>query len=317
MINIPTDEQLYERLAGRIGAAHVRRRLGLESDREAWVMGQGRQFIHLENWYSIHGMIRGALRVALLHTRAKRNALKIRVHEHEVRIPHLPIAFDGFRILQLSDLHLDMNPEFPHVLSERVRGIDYDACVLTGDYRYLTFGGIEAALAGMQRVRVHLPDPVYGILGNHDSIRMVPPMEDMGISMLVNEAAEIRRGTDVLRIVGIDDPHYYRTDNLDRACTNFNHGDVAILLAHTPEVFRQAAHTGFSLMLCGHTHGGQICLPGGIPIIYDAACPRRYAKGTWRHHQMIGYTSVGAGSSIVDVRLNCPPEVTLHRLRRA
>ncbi|HSD96826.1 MAG TPA: hypothetical protein VLB06_06745, partial [Sulfuricaulis sp.] len=90
-----------------------------------------------------------------------------------------------------------------------------------------------------------------------------------------------------------------------------------ILLSHTPEAYRNAAHAGFRLMLCGHTHGGQICLPGGIPIITDADCPRALVAGPWMYHGLIGYTSVGAGASIVDVRLNCPPEITLHRLRCA
>ncbi|MBA1333200.1 metallophosphoesterase, partial [Candidatus Endoriftia persephone str. Guaymas] len=67
----------------------------------------------------------------------------------------------------------------------------------------------------------------------------------------------------------------------------------------------------------GHTHGGQICLPGGIPITLDAKCPRYMGSGPWDYNGMRGYTSVGTGSSIVNVRLNCPPEVTLHRLRAA
>ena len=69
-------------------------------------------------------------------------------------------------------------------------------------------------------------------------------------------------------------------------------------------------------MLCGHTHGGQICLPGGVPILTDSDAPRAFARGAWNYRGMAGYTSVGCGSSIVDVRLNCLPEVTLHHLRR-
>ena len=69
-------------------------------------------------------------------------------------------------------------------------------------------------------------------------------------------------------------------------------------------------------MLSGHTHGGQICLPGSIPIILEARMPRRFGAGAWRHADMQGYTSVGAGTCIVPVRLNCPPEITLHRLQR-
>ena len=90
----------------------------------------------------------------------------------------------------------------------------------------------------------------------------------------------------------------------------------SILLSHTPEVYRQAAHAGFDLMLSGHTHGGQICLPGGVPLTLDSGC-RAIGAGAWRYDAMAGYTSVGAGSSIVPVRFNCPPEITLHRLHRS
>ena len=69
-------------------------------------------------------------------------------------------------------------------------------------------------------------------------------------------------------------------------------------------------------MLSGHTHGGQICLPGPIPITVDARLPRRFGAGAWRYGKMQGYTSVGVGTSIAPVRLNCPPEITIHELRR-
>jgi uncharacterized protein len=93
--------------------------------------------------------------------------------------------------------------------------------------------------------------------------------------------------------------------------------DCVLLLSHTPEPYRQAAHAGVDLMLSGHTHGGQVCLPGGIPILTDTPTPRAYVRGPWRYRAMAGYTSVGCGSSVVDVRLNCLPELTLHQLRRA
>ena len=317
MTTLSSDEELYHLLEPRVGQLHLKRRLGLESDREARIFGRGLNFFDLENWYSVHALIRYALRLTFLYRRAKRNALNIQVRYHEVRIPRLPIAFEGFTIMQLSDLHLDMNEEFPPALIERVRNLEYDLCVITGDFRYQTFGPCEPALSRMERVRPHLKDPVYGVLGNHDSIRMVPALERMGIRILLNESVTVTRNKGSLHLVGVDDPHYYRLDNLDRACQGINHNNVSILLAHTPEFYKHAAHAGFDLMLCGHTHGGQICLPGGIPIIYDAKCPRVLAAGSWRHHQLIGYTSVGTGSSIVDVRLNCLPEITLHRLHRA
>jgi predicted MPP superfamily phosphohydrolase len=88
------------------------------------------------------------------------------------------------------------------------------------------------------------------------------------------------------------------------------------LLSHTPEIYRQAAHAGFNLLLSGHTHGGQICLPGRVPITLDSVLPRRLGAGAWKHHTMDGYTSVGAGTSVVPVRFNCPPEITLHHLEQ-
>jgi predicted MPP superfamily phosphohydrolase len=104
-------------------------------------------------------------------------------------------------------------------------------------------------------------------------------------------------------------------DNIEKASLQIPAGAFSILLSHTPEIYRQAAHANFNLMLSGHTHGGQICLPGSIPITLESKLPRRMGAGPWQHHNMIGYTSVGAGSSVVPVRLNCPPEVTLHCLR--
>jgi predicted MPP superfamily phosphohydrolase len=144
---------------------------------------------------------------------------------------------------------------------------------------------------------------------------MVPGLEEMGIRVLINESEAIRRGEERIHLAGIDDAHYYRVDNIEKAAAGMD-GAFSILLSHTPEIYRQAAHAGFRLLLSGHTHGGQICLPGSIPITLDSVLPRRLGSGAWKYHDMIGYTSVGAGSSIVPVRINSRPEITLHRLQR-
>jgi predicted MPP superfamily phosphohydrolase len=153
------------------------------------------------------------------------------------------------------------------------------------------------------------------VLGDHDTIQMVPAMEAMGIRMLLNECEVIVRGDQRIYLAGIDDAHFFRVDNIEKAASQIPKDEFSILLSHTPEIYRQAAHTDFNLLLSGHTHGGQICLPGSIPIILDAVLPRRMGAGAWQYHNMTGYTSVGAGSSVVPVRLNCPPEITLHCLR--
>ncbi len=237
------------------------------------------------------------------------------MREHEVRIRYLPASFDGFTLLQLSDIHADIHPPAIHAMAEAVRALEYDACVLTGDYRAQTHGPIEAAMDGMGVLVNALRQPLYGVLGNHDSIRMLPALERMGIHMLINEHVAIERGGRQLVLAGIDDAHYFRVDNIEKALQDVPAEAVTILLSHTPEIYRQAAHAGFKLMLSGHAHGGQICLPGGTPLTLDAKCPRRMGSGPWMHGDMQGYTSVGAGTPIVNVRLNCPPEVTPHRLR--
>ncbi len=305
------------RLEHRLGHLHIQQRLGLERDHEASVFRGGTRVFPLKKWYLAPRLIRLALTAAGLRDRGRRNARTIEVREHDVPVRNLPAAFDGYTILHLTDLHMDISPGFPDALVERVRPLRYDLCVMTGDYRGLTYGPCDNALAGLRRLRPHIGSAVHAVLGNHDSIRMVAPMEAMGYQMLLNEWTRIEVGGEAIYLSGIDDAHYYQLQNFHRAAQDVPRDAVSILLSHTPEVYRLAAHAAFDLMLCGHTHGGQICLPGGVPVLTDARSPRGVSRGSWRHRDMIGYTSVGSGCSILDARFNCPPEVTLHRLRRA
>jgi predicted MPP superfamily phosphohydrolase len=311
------EQRALSALEPRVGHVLLRQRLGLEGEYEAHVFRRGTHFFHLENWYSVHTLLRIALALVGLHDRGRRNALRIQLRRNDVALAGLPAAFDGYTLLHLSDLHLDMSePHLARVI-ECVQGLDYDLCVLTGDFRFRTFGPFEPALGALEKLRPHLRRRAYAVLGNHDTIRMVPGMEALDIRVLVNESVRIERAGDAVHLAGIDDAHYFRTHNFHRAAHDIPPDACAVLLSHTPEPYRHAAHAGFSLMLCGHTHGGQICLPGGVPIITDSDAPRAYARGPWRYRGMTGYTSVGCGSSIVDVRLNCLPEMTLHRLRCA
>jgi hypothetical protein len=310
------DEDILVKLEQRLGRLHARQRLGIETDHEAQIFGQGLTFLHLENWYSLQSVIRGALKLSGLYWRARRNAERIVLRRNDIRFKNLPLSFDGYKILHISDMHVDMSERAMKHLVELIAGLRYDLCVLTGDYRGDTFGPFEASLEGVERVRSHLSGPIYGVLGNHDTIQMVPGLEAMGIRILLNECEAIAREGQHIYLAGVDDAHFYRMDNLEKASQLIPDGAFSILLSHTPEIYRQAAHARFNLMLSGHTHGGQICLPGSIPITLESALPRRMGAGAWRYNDMIGYTSVGAGSSIVPVRLNCPPEITLHCLHR-
>jgi predicted MPP superfamily phosphohydrolase len=303
------------KLEQRLGRLHARQRLGIETDHEAHIFGHGINFFHIENWYSIHSLIRTALKLSGLYWRGQRNAERIQIRHNHIRSPRLPRAFNGFTLLHISDLHVDMNEGAIRRLTELLPDLEYDACVMTGDYRGPTFGAFDVALEGMVRLRSCLRGSVYGVLGNHDTIRMVPGLEGMGIRMLLNECEPISRGGDSIYLAGIDDAHYYRVDNIEKAADEIPRDGFSILLSHTPEVYRHAAHAGFDLLLSGHTHGGQICLPGAVPITLSSVLPRHMGSGPWKYHDMVGYTSAGAGSSIVAVRLNCLPEITLHHLQ--
>ena len=303
-------------LITRIGAEHVERRLKVETEHEAQLFGQGLIFFNLENWYSAPWIIRSALKLFGLYGRARRNADHIVVRRNTLEFVKLPAAFDNFTILHLSDLHVDISEGAMRHLVSIVGDLQYDICVLTGDYRGKTYGPFEKSLKGINELRAQLKGPLFGVLGNHDSIYMVPALEAMSIRMLFNECEMIVRDGQQIYLAGVDDPHFYRADDIEKAASRIPQDAFSILLSHTPEVYDRAACAGFDVMFSGHTHGGQLCLPGGIPIKLEARLPRAMGAGAWRHADMAGYTSVGIGTSLLPVRLNCPPEVTLHTLRR-
>ena len=309
-----SEDKVLDILEERLGRRHARQRLGVESDHEAQVFGQGINFFHIENMPVGQAVIRALLMASGLYWQGQRNAGKVVLKHNPMHTPQLPKAFDGFTILQISDLHVEQSEAAMMRVIQMVETLRYDICILTGDYRAKTWGPYDESLAGVARVCAALEGPVYGVLGNHDTIRMVPGLEEMGIRMLLNEAEAIERDGEHIHLAGIDDAHFYRMDNIEKAAENIPHEEFSILVTHTPEIYRQATHADFDVLLSGHTHGGQICLPGGTPITLSAVLPRALGSGPWRHHGMIGYTSVGAGSSVVPVRFNCPPEITLHRL---
>jgi len=303
-------------LVDRIGAEHVEQRLKVETEHEAQLFGQGLIIFNLENWYSAPKVIGSALKLMGLYSRARHNADQIAVRRNLLEFESLPPAFADFTILHLSDLHADISEGAMQHLISIVGDLKYDICVLTGDYRGKTYGPFDASLKSIFELRARLKNPLYGVLGNHDSIYMAPALEEMGIRMLFNECVTLSRNDSQIYLAGIDDAHFYRTDDIEKAAKQIPGGAFSILLSHTPEVYRKAASAGFNLMLSGHTHGGQLCLPGGIPIKLEARLPRSMGAGAWQHGGMAGYTSVGAGTSLLPVRLNCPPEITLHTLRR-
>jgi uncharacterized protein len=308
------DPELCEYLVRRVGKAHLRQRIGIETEHTADRFGQGRTFFHIENWHTAGAIIGSVLWMTGLSRRGRANVTDFRVRHNQLLLPHLPEPFEGFTLLQLSDLHLDSLETFPDRLAEAVAELEYDVCVMTGDYLYRTHGAFDRALRGMARLCRAIQGDIYAVLGNHDTILMAREIESLGVRLLLNENVELQREGGSLWLAGIDDPHYFAADNLEKAYNGIPDDAVSLLLSHSPEIYRHAAYVGFDVMMCGHTHGGQICLPGSVSLYSNSSAPRYTDAGVWSYDLMQGYTSVGTGSSVVAARFNCPPEITLHHL---
>lgn len=308
------DRRQRQRLEQRFGARMLRQRLDLQLLRhDDWFRRGPRIPKRPLNW--ICGSIRVLCRATGLYGFGYRQFHRLRVTRRDVVLDRLPESFDGYRILHLSDLHLDLDTSFTASLLKALDGCEYDACVVTGDFRNYTVGDHGPAMDQLRIVLAALRQPVYGVLGNHDSIESVPVIEAMGMRMLLNEHVVLRRGEAAVCLAGVDDPNVYQTHRLDRALAHVPKGMPVVLLAHSPAIHREAVAAGVDLVLAGHIHGGQICLPGGAIVLRNDASPRRVWRGAWREGGTQGYTSRGTGSCGVPLRFFCPPEIVVHVLR--
>ena len=186
-------DEALRRLETRLGPLHARLRLGMEREYEAKAFGHGLNFLHIENMPMMQVLIELVLRMTGTYRWGRTNAGKVQVSRNIVHLPTLPQVFDGFTILHLSDLHADMSAPAMQRAAELALGLEYDLCVLTGDYRGRTYGDCKPCLEGVSSLREALRGDIYAVLGNHDSIIMVPDLEALGIRVLLNESVAIDR----------------------------------------------------------------------------------------------------------------------------
>jgi predicted MPP superfamily phosphohydrolase len=295
-----------------------KRRLIEQGQLKTWSRRRPKGFFS-ENFHLRRYILQAALSLTGLRARGERNARNAIIKTLRFEFDTLPHAFCGFTILHLSDLHADGLPGLTESICARIQHLEVDLCVLTGDYRYRSRGPCHNVYPHMEKILacINARYGIVGVPGNHDPSEMFPVLQRMGLTMLVNEALELRHGGDSVWLIGLDDPHYYGCDDLPRARRGVPDHAFKILLVHTPELIVEAESSGVHLYLCGHTHGGQICLPGIGPLVLGASCSRQYARGAWQYKTMQGYTNPGVGVSIVPVRFFCPPEIGLIELRCA
>lgn len=311
------DIEIYQKLAQRVGEPHLRKRLTKQVEHVARFYAKGGYAsFHLENVEFIPIVLKFLLKALGIYRRGLKNSIDYRLEHQVVGLQKVPSAFEGFQILQLSDIHADIIHDDGQKLLDLLGDTKPDLAVITGDFRFLTRDAYDKALENTSRMLevIDAPYGAWGILGNHDFIEFVPELESAGLKMLLNEAVPIRKNGAEIWMAGIDDAHLYDCHDIAKALTGIPQSAFKILLSHTPETYVEAEKAEVDYMLCGHTHGGQICLPGGIPLMTNAKCPRRFCAGAWRYRNMRGYTSRATGSSGLPVRYWCTPEITLHEL---
>lgn len=308
-------DDVYEILKKRLGEKKLQNRLIRQVNHSSDIISY--EHINIENFSVIFRLGRYLLKAFNSYDSGYRNALDIQINHNQIVLRKLPKEFRNYKILHLSDLHIDGNPLLLQNLADKLQNLDYDICVLTGDFRYRTSGELQPVINSMEKLLPYInkgKDGILAVLGNHDFIEIVPLLEKLGIEFLINEHKIIYQQKTPLCFVGLDDQHFYRNADINEALPQHHNNLCKILLIHSPEYISQANSKMVDLYLCGHTHGGQICWPDGKPIFMNARAKNIFCRGNWHYEEMKGYTSNGCGCSGMNIRFNCPPEITIHHL---
>jgi predicted MPP superfamily phosphohydrolase len=235
--------------------------------------------------------------------------------EHQrIFLRRLPQAFEGFRIVQLSDIHHGpfSSTEQIERAVETANRLQPDIIALTGDYisRERQYAASCAEMLGRLKARYG----VFAVLGNHDHWTDAALITDLfraeGITVLINEGMRFELKGSAFWLAGVDDT-MVGLEDLSLALAGAQRDEMKLLLAHNPIILRRAARASVDLVLSGHTHGGQVA----IRSERGAKPRRRLLKGLGRQGQTQIYVNRGLGTVVLPIRYGCPPEVSLLELR--
>ncbi len=252
----------------------------------------------------------------------------IETTRHDIPLRHLPREFDGFQIAQISDLHIEngtMKQRFP-VICDFVSDLGADCIVITGDFITIaTLWAQDYFIETLPRLRAR--EGVFGVRGNHDVIGVSSPipgypcdmrlaMKRGGVRELFNAVHTFERAGAKVHLAGVDDP-WLGDPDFPSLCKLVPEGEAAILLAHEPDAaVIYAPGERFGLMLSGHSHGGQVCLPGGFPV-HVPPMSERFPRGLYQTSGMWHYTNRGLGTVGPTLRFCSRPEISVFTLRCA
>ena len=245
---------------------------------------------------------------------------RVEVVSLTITLPRLAPEFDGYRLVQIGDFHLDdwTRPGRLNRIVEMVNEQRPDLVAIMGDFASYSTRRLDARLllGALRQLSAH--DGVLAILGNHDYLTNVDLvrrcLREGGVTELLNEVHTLRRGESELHVAGIDDIMEGKS-RLDLVLRRLPEDGAAILLAHEPDFADVATATGrFDLQLSGHSHGGQVCVPLLTRLILPPFS-QRYPRGLQEVGGMALYTNRGLGTVHARLRFLCRPEITHITLR--
>jgi predicted MPP superfamily phosphohydrolase len=244
-----------------------------------------------------------------------------RMVRRDVPVADLPAAFEGYRVAHLSDVHCGSYTPEARVASwvARINALEPDLVAVTGDLITNGQAFLEAAARALGGLRGR--DGAFVSMGNHDYFgsdgeRLVALLEREGLTVLRNRGQRVERDGATLFVAGVDDTWSGRAD-LPGALAGRPPGVTVLLLAHDPNLFPEAAAHAVELVLSGHTHGGQLAVPGMARRLNLARIVTAFSSGLYQLGRSTLYVSNGAGTTGPPVRLGAAPEITLLTLRAA
>jgi uncharacterized protein len=245
---------------------------------------------------------------------------RVEIKPVTLTLPRLSPEFDGYRVVQIGDLHLDdwTKPERLKGITQKVNEQRPDLVAITGDFASYSAEQLDAQRLVEALRDLRARDGCVAILGNHDYLTDVKLVRrcirEGGVTELINGVLTLKRGDAALHVAGIDDVMEGRS-RLDLVLQKLPDSGAAMLLAHEPDFADVSAATGrFDLQLSGHSHGGQI----GVPLLRRLVLPpfsQRYTSGLYQVGGMRVYTNRGIGFVHLRARFLCRPEITTFTLR--
>jgi len=246
----------------------------------------------------------------------------IRLERKTIFLTKLPENFEGLKIIQISDLHSRRFGRKEKRVLEIMNQQKADFIFITGDINEARKKNVGPCIEFWNKLGELNVGNVYAVLGNHiHEDRKIEPdifiniLRESGIKVLDNENVRLSRGEQYICLLGVDDPHTHNSD-LVKAYQGTDDCSCRILLAHSPDILEDIKFGDMDLVLVGHTHGGQVKIPG-LPCFWISTKHHsKYMRGLFNIKGVLMYINRGISSRMFSFRFNSRPEITLLTLRK-